>query len=110
MASILRQRQQQRKQQRSTRSASPSTAAHLDFVADETFNPPRLGILRATGKPVMVAARGNTTGMSATWLLTDNEGGYQIVSLPDVVEADFSRIPPTVEQVEAILSNLKFQE
>jgi hypothetical protein len=111
MSSTLRSRAQQRKRQSGqTRSAGSPGGAHLDFVADEVYNPPRLGILKSTGLPVMVDARGNTTGMSATWLITTQDGGKQIVSLQDVVEADFSRIPPTVEQVESILSNLTFQE
>jgi len=108
MPSALRQRAQQRKRQGQTRSASASQ--HLDFVADETYNPPRLGISKVTGLPVMREARGNTTGMSATWLITNQDGTPQIVSLQDVIEADFTRIPPTVEQVEQILSNLTFQE
>jgi hypothetical protein len=105
----LRQRQQQRRQRAGTNTPT-MPAQHLEFVADETYNPPLMGILRSTGRFVKVAARGNTSGMSATWQIFDELGTPQIVSLGDVVMADLSRIPPTVEQLESILSHLKFQE
>jgi len=107
MPSTLRQRQQQRKRQMPT---STTTDQHLDFVADESYNPPRLGILLSTGKPVTVAARGNTTGMSATWQIFDDQGTPRIVSLGDIRMLEPGLIAPTVEQLESILSHLKFQE
>lgn len=109
MPSSLRQRQQQRRRQGATPRATQGDQ-HLDFVADETYNPPLVGILLSTGRLVKIGARGNTTGMSATWQIFDENGVPQIVSLGQVVMADLSRIPPTLEQFEAILSNLKFTE
>ncbi len=109
-AGSLRSRAQQRQRQAGSARPTGPTGAHLTFIGDETYDPPRLGILKSTGLPVMVNARGNTDGMSATWLITNQDGVKQIVSLQEVIEADFSRIPPTVAQVEQILSNLTFQE
>jgi len=107
----LRERQEARRQQGSSDlGGGGSERQHLDFVADETYNPPLVGIYRQTGRFVKVRARGNTKGMSATWQITDEQGLPQIVSLQQIVMVDFSQIPPTVEQVEQILNNLKYQE
>lgn len=106
--STLRQRQQQR--QREGKVTTPGAdSQHLDFIADKEFEVPVNGIYR--GRLVKISARGNTSGMSATWLITDERGKNLIVSLADVTMTDAAYIPPPVEQLEGILlDNLKFQE
>jgi len=118
MASGLRQRQQQRQRQGQGqgqgqgRSAGVPAAQHLDFVTDREYNPPLLGIQRSTGLPVSVLERGNTQGMSATWLVAGPGGIPMILTFNDLqlTGSTTGLIPPPVSQLEAIFDNVKFEE
>jgi hypothetical protein len=112
MPSTVRQRQQQRRQNAKSAATSPTADPHLEFISDRQYNPPLLGIQRSTGQPVSILERGNTAGMSATWLVASPTGIPMILSLTDVqlTGSTTGLIPPLVSQLEAMFENVKFDE
>ena len=111
MPSTMRSRQQQRAGSRASQPASPKTD-HLEFVSDRVYDPPLLGIQRSTGLPVSILERGNTPGMSATWLTNLPTGIPQILTFADVrmTGSTCGLIPPPVTQLEAVFEDVKFED
>jgi hypothetical protein len=110
MPNTLRQRQQQRAGSRAIQTVPK--AEHLEFVSDRVYDPPLLGIQRSTGLPLAVIERGNTPGMSATWLVNLPTGIPQILTFADVrmTGSTCGLIPPPASQLEAVFEDVKFED
>jgi hypothetical protein len=110
MPNTLRSRQQQRASSRASQPAPKPD--HLEFVSDRVYDPPLLGIQRSTGLPVSILERGNTPGMSATWLTNSPTGIPQILTLADVrmTGSTCGLIPPQASQLEAVFEDVKFED